>query len=130
MYYCIIALITMHVFWKTHSHKITGYNPDSYFQTYSFKLICWIQILSTCMGRIHPCREFLLKFQRISKVRRSTEITCCKLSSFENFETELETSHRHRDVTACRKDVENFRKKKSNKMVINTDYRFWISVFK
>lgn len=58
------------------------------------------------------------------------EKKCYKLSSSHYFESELETSHRHQEVPACRKASDNFREKKSNKMVKNPDDRLWISVFK
>lgn len=61
MCYDIVALITKHVFCKTHNCKITGYNPDNYFQTYFLKIDFLDTRQSTCTGQIHPHREFLLK---------------------------------------------------------------------
>ena len=62
------------------------------------------------------------------KVRQSIEITCSKLSSFVNFETELENSHRQQDIIVCTNDGENLGEKVIT--CINPEYRFWISTFK
>ena len=63
------------------------------------------------MGRVILAESFYWKELKDLKFRQSIEITLSKHSSFENFETDLETSHRQQDITVCRNDGENLEKK-------------------